>query len=179
MGSLQDQFLKMGLVDEKTAKKNKKEKAKQEKMQRKKQLTVENEAEKLAEQARQEKVERDRQLNQQRKAEAEKKAIAAQIRQMIEMNRLDRQGAELAYNFTDGTVVKKIQINEAMQRLLGTGKLAVVRLDDSYEVVPAPVAEKIAARDADSVVVLNEKTGEAVAEDDPYAEYQIPDDLMW
>lgn len=180
MGSLQDQFLKMGLVDEKTAKKNKKEKAKQQKMQRKNQIEVVDEAAELAEQARKEKADKDRKLNEQRQAAAEQKAVAAQIKQMIENNRIDRKDCEQAYNFTDGTAVKKINVNDEIQRQLGIGRLAIVKLSDNYEVVPFPVAEKIAARDDSYIVVLNEKSADdTVDEDDPYAEFEIPDDLMW
>lgn len=41
---------------------------------------------------------------------------------------------------------------------------------------------KIASRDASLVLVLNTKqeaTATEAAEEDPYANYQIPDDLMW
>jgi uncharacterized protein YaiL (DUF2058 family) len=45
--------------------------------------------------------------------------------------------------------------------------------------VPAPVAEKIAQRDVDSVVHLNQKVEMQENENDPYADFQIPDDLTW
>ena len=58
-----------------------------------------------------------------------------------------------------------------------------MRFAEAYELVPAPVAAKIAMRDAALVVVLNQaqaKTNDQTAdEEDPYANYQIPDDLMW
>ena len=180
MASLQDQLLGMGLTDEKTAKKTKKEKAKQEKMLRKNQIQVTDETALAAKQAREEKAQKDRELNAQRKAESEKKAIVAQIKQLVQSNRVDRKDCEVAYNFTDGTAIKKINVNDEIQRLLGIGRLAIVKVDDRYEVVPFPVAEKIATRDDGYVVVLNEKTAtDAAEEDDPYAEFQIPDDLMW
>ena len=40
-------------------------------------------------------------------------------------------------------------------------------------------AQKIAQRDPQVVVVLNQYEPTPVDEDDPYADYQIPDDLMW
>jgi hypothetical protein len=42
-----------------------------------------------------------------------------------------------------------------------------------------PVAQKFAERDADPVVMLNHKADAIELEDDPYADYQIPDDLSW
>ena len=56
----------------------------------------------------------------------------------------------------------------------------VVFVNDSYEVVPEPVARKIMERDEAAVVVLHERQQQAEQdEDDPYAGYEIPDDLMW
>ncbi len=40
------------------------------------------------------------------------------------------------------------------------------------------IGEKIAQRDASIVVQIKKKVQE-VEEDDPYADYKIPDDLMW
>ena len=34
-------------------------------------------------------------------------------------------------------------------------------------------------RDAQVIVLLNRNESVEVDEDDPYADYQIPDDLMW
>ncbi len=39
--------------------------------------------------------------------------------------------------------------------------------------------EKIRAVDEAYVLVLNEDTATEVDEDDPYADFEIPDDLMW
>ena len=53
-----------------------------------------------------------------------------------------------------------------------------VYMDDQYEVIPAVVAEKILLRDAASIVSNTVSQLEA-GEDDPYADYKVPDDLMW
>ena len=47
--------------------------------------------------------------------------------------------------------------------------------------MPKAVAEKIAQRDAKLILVHNtgSTAANAVAEEDPYADYKIPDDLMW
>jgi hypothetical protein len=44
--------------------------------------------------------------------------------------------------------------------------------------VPRVIADKIAERDPSMVVRVNKASTEIPA-DDPYAAYQIPDDLMW
>lgn len=183
MASLQDQLLKAGLVDAKKAKQTDKAKRKQQKVARKSKEELVDETKVQAQQSRAEKAQRDRALNKQRQEEAEQKAIAAQIKQLIELNRLDKNQGDIAYNFTDDKKIKKIYVSESMQEQLIKGILAIVKLTVgdkmTYEVVPAVVAEKIALRDENCVVLVNEKSTETLDEDDPYADYQIPDDLMW
>jgi uncharacterized protein len=176
--SLQDQLLKAGLVDSRKLSTVNKDKKKQEKQQRKHKIETIDETKQNVQQALQEKVERDRQLNFQRDEEARHKAIIAQIKQLIEHSQLSRDGAELTYNFTDGTKIKKILVTEGMLNQLSNGRLAIVKFDEKYFVVPKSVAEKIELRDASYVVVSNvlQQTDDA---NDPYAEYKIPDDLMW
>lgn len=81
------------------------------------------------------------------------------------------------YNFTDGKRIKKIYVSEAIQEQLVKGRLAIVKLGDEYELVPAVVADKISQRDEGCVLSQQAATQE-VDEDDPYADYQIPDDFM-
>ena len=178
MPSLQDQLLKAGVIDKQKAQKIKKEKHKQVKQQGKKQPVV-DETKEQARRAREEKAARDREINLQRKAEADRKALQAQIVQLIEMNRIDRRGAEDAYQFTHGSKIKKIYVTGQQHHQLGIGRIAIVSLNDSYELVPAAVADKIRERDESVIVAQNSRDTDAVDEDDPYAEFQIPDDLMW
>ena len=178
--SLSDQLQKAGLVSKGKAKKVRHE----QKGKRKKGQGggVEEEARAAARKAAEEKAERDRELNRKREEEKRERAIAAQIRQMIEANRQPKAEGHDGepYNFTDGTKVKRIFVTGDVADGIAKGRLAVVRLGDGYEVVAAPVAEKIRERDESFVVLLNDiKADEAPDEDDPYAEYQIPDDLMW
>jgi hypothetical protein len=179
MASLQDQLLKAGLADEKKLKAHQKEKKKQRKQQPKGAIQ-QDETKLRAQQAREEKAERDRQLNQKRNEEARRKAITAQIRQLVESNRLDRARCDTDYQFVHGKKIKKILVDDTMTDQLSRGRLAVVFVDERYDVVPEPVARKIMERDADAVVVLHERAKQADQdEDDPYAGYEIPDDLMW
>jgi len=176
--SLQDQLLKAGLVDKHKVSAVNREKHKQGKQERKHQIEAVDETKINVQQALQEKIERDRLLNQQRDEQAQQKAIVAQIKQLIEVSRLPRDGATISYNFSDGTVIKKILVTDSMLNQLSNGRLAIVKFDGQYSVVPKSVAEKIKLRDAKYVIVSNvlQQTEDA---DDPYAEYKIPDDLMW
>ncbi len=178
MSSLQDQLLKAGLTDAKKAKQLNKEKRKQARQVPKGEQQA-DEVALAAKQAQAEKAERDRQLNQQKNAEAERRAIQAQIKQLIAVNRIARGGKdEVAYQFTHGKKIKKIYVSPLQQEQLVKGILAVTEFGGSYELVPAKVAEKISERDAARVLVHNQGS-DTIDEDDPYADYQIPDDLMW
>lgn len=178
MASLQDQLLKAGLVDQKKASKAKKAKHQQAKKREKNKVETVDEARLAAQQAQAEKVARDRELNAQHKAEAERKAVAAQVRQLIEMNRQPSGEGDVSYSFTDGALVKSLYVNDTQQKQLCNGRLCIVRLDEGYALIPTAVAEKIRQRDEAFVILSNQPT-ETADEDDPYAEFQVPDDLMW
>jgi uncharacterized protein len=178
MASLQDQLLKAGIIDQKKAKKIKQEKRKQAKQQPKGKAVV-NEAREQAKRNLAQKTDRDREINLQHQAEADKKAIRAQISQLISSNQIDRQGGEVSYQFPDGKKIKKIYVTSKLQNQLSKGQIGIAKLDQSYALVPAVVAEKIQQRDERTIVMLNSNTKSEVDDDDPYADYQIPDDLMW
>lgn len=178
--SLQEQLLKSGLVSSAQAKSVKSDKRKQTQQQRKNKIEVVDEAKALAQKAQAEKVERDRELNQSHRQQEEQKQLAAQIKQIIELHRLPRDAEGLAYNFTDNNKVKRLYVSEAMRDQIAQGRAAIVKLEQQYEVVPAEIAKKIQSRDAASVIVFNDEPNKAAdTSDDPYAEYQIPDDLIW
>jgi hypothetical protein len=178
--SLFDQLKKSGLVDENKAKKAKHNQYKSKKQKTKKGSAAQvDEAKLLAQKAQAEKVERDRQLNQQRNEEFEHKAIVAQIKQLIETNRIEDRDGDVVYNFTDANVVKRIYVSEQAHKHLTSGRLAIVKLGEGYELVPVPVAEKIKQRDGQCIIMCEQTDEPELDENDPYADYKIPDDLMW
>ena len=177
--SLQEQLLKSGLVSAAQAKSIKSDKRKQTQQQRKNNVEVVDEAKELAQKAQAEKIERDRTLNQVRQQQDEQKQLAAQIKQIIELNRLPTDAEGLAYNFTDNNKVKRLYVSEAMRDQIAEGRLAIVKLGTNYEVVSAEVARKIQQRDAARVIVFNENNKVMDVIDDAYAAYQVPDDLIW
>ncbi|OLQ70765.1 hypothetical protein BIT28_15210 [Photobacterium proteolyticum] len=169
--TLQEQMLKAGLIDKKKLKKAGKSS--------KKSRTQAKEAKAAVEANRVAQLAQDQELNRQKQAEAEKKAIASQVKQLIEMNRIDCKDGEIGYNFTDGTLVKKIYVDKSIQDQLVSGRLAIARYLDTYAIVPGVVADKISQRDEESIIVNNTADEQEMDEDDPYADFKIPDDLMW
>jgi len=178
--SLLEQMKKTGLVDKSQA-----QKAKHSQYKNKKQKTKKgsgkpvDEISLLAQKTQAEKVKRDRQSNQQLQEETERKAIAAQIIQLIETNRVEDREGEHVYNFTDANVVKHINVSEQIYKHLMSNHLAIAKLNDRYELVPMIVAEKIKQRDTSCIISSKQMKELEHDEDDPYADYQIPDDLMW
>lgn len=180
MASLQDQLLKAGLIDTKKVKQAKKEKRKETNVARRSAEPVVDEVKQQVELTRAEKAERDRELNRKRETELQQKAIAAQIKQLIQNHRQSKEAGkgEVEYNFTHGKLIKKIRVSPAVQQQIMRGQLAIVALGDNYELVPRVVGDKIAQRDENVVIMV--KVAAAVQEDDdPYKDYVIPDDLMW
>jgi hypothetical protein len=176
--SLQDQLVRAGLADPKQVKKTKAPKPPKRKKRRGAEPAPMDESTRLARQAQADKANRDRALNRERQARTESRARISQIRDLIARNRVPREDADSGFNFVDGGKVRKIHVTEAIRAQLGTGQLGITRLDGRYEVVPAEIAEKIRLRDTRCVVDLPADEPET-PEDDPYAAYKVPDDLMW
>jgi uncharacterized protein len=177
--SLQEQLLGVGLVDKKKVKKLKAEALQHKQKVKKGKATAADDSERQQQLKlqREEKIEKDRILNLERQNLLKEKAIRGQIRQMIEQNRVKKEDGDIAYHFTDEKKVKKLYVSQAMHNDLSYGRLAIAKLDLAYEFIPEPVAVKISERDPSYVLVCNNRT-ESI-EDDPYADFQIPDDLMW
>ncbi len=178
MASLQDQLLKAGLVSKDKATKIKSAKRKQAKINKKHKIRSLDENKLAAEKAMAEQAEKARILNQQKNKKAEQAAILAQIKQLIETNQQSLGEAEVNFNFSDGNKIKKLEVSKKIHGHLTAGQLAIARSAEGYVLVPKMVAEKIKQRDPDQIISID-ITQETINEDDPYADYQIPDDLMW
>jgi hypothetical protein len=184
MASLHEQLLKAGLIDKDKAadaEREQRKKAHQQTAKAKKKGAEIDETKLLAEQARQAQIERSKELNRKQREQAEHKAIQAQIKQLISLNKIDRSKGQFAYQFVDHNKVKSIYVTETLQDQLAYGVIALVKFGEGYELVPKQIAEKIMQRDVACILVLNTGSTDAntVAEDDPYADFKIPDDLMW
>lgn len=175
--SLRDQLLKAGLVDKQQVKQARSSKRKQSKRSGGKEDPAAEERQR-AQRAAAEKAQRDRALERRRQEEARRKAEANELRQLIHANRIPRGEGDIAYSFLHGDSIKRIYVTDDQQKRLAQGKLAIVRQDTGFELVSPETAQRIQARDERLVVLLN-KPGDQGDEDDDYADYKIPDDLMW
>ncbi|MCS2146851.1 DUF2058 domain-containing protein [Scandinavium manionii] len=175
--TLQEQMLKAGLVSSK----------KMAKVQRtaKKSRVQAREAREAVEENKKAQLERDKELSEQQKQATLSKEYKAQVKQLIEMNKITIARGNIDFNFTDNNLIKKVVVDKLTQSQLISGRLAIARLvvdkngDSTYAIIPASVADKIAQRDADSIVLNSALSQEEQDEDDPYADFKVPDDLMW
>lgn len=169
--TLQEQMLKAGLVNEKKLKKAKKGS--------KKSRVQAREVKAAVEENKRQQLERDKQLSEQQNIERLNKEIQAQINQLIENNKIDLSDGDIKYNFTHGTLVKSLYVDSLIREQLIRGILAIAIVEESYVVLPRPVANKIAQRDESVIIEQKEPETDIPEEDDPYADFVVPDDLMW
>jgi uncharacterized protein YaiL (DUF2058 family) len=176
--SLQEQLLKAGLVDKSKLNKAKKQKKKQ---ARQKRNTAEaaTPVDPLVLKEREEKAARDRELNERRNEARKAREIAAQVTQLVSRHRYPRSPGEddRPFHFNNKGKVKRMYVSPQTQEMITSGKLVIVNHNGVFDLVPPEIAEKIRQRNPSLVIDLPKD--EKPAEDDPYAEYQIPDDLMW
>lgn len=176
--SLQDQLLKAGAVKPKQAKKARREKAQEQAAARKGDPSAGNaslQTEIAAAEAA--KRERDRQLNAERKARREAQEQDHAIGQIIERNRIEADG-DVAYNYNLGNRIRRLAVSQSQQRDLAAGRLAIVRHRERAAIVPAAVGRRLMEKIPEQVWLVT-AADEAPDPDDPYADYPVPDDLMW
>lgn len=181
--SLQDQLLKAGLTTKQKTRQANSDKRKKKKQQRsgvEHEATLQEQVKAKLAQDKKEKLEKDAELNAQMKKELEQKELTLRIKQILEHHHIKNCNGEAEYNFTMNKKIKKLFIDAVTHRALVNGRLALCGMDDTAYIVTAETAEKIATLDNSVVLLQNEKVvEEEIDEDDPYADYQIPDDLMW
>ncbi|MDC9720427.1 MAG: DUF2058 domain-containing protein [Gammaproteobacteria bacterium] len=179
MASLQDQLLKAGLANEKQSKQATKAKKKQTRDVRKG-VDVGETASQRAHSEKQSQAARSKKLNAQRDAQQQNRALVAQVKQILERCQLDLTGGDVSYNFVDGKAIKKLYVDLQQQAALSRGSLVIVGLGEHYFVVPANVAQRIEERAPETLIIRAEASKDSkVDDDDPYADFAIPDDLMW
>ena len=179
--SLRDQLMKAGLATKQQALKAKTSNKKTKKQAAKAGQMTEQEKRRIElEKQRTEQAEKDRELNRKLEQERQEKALEAQVRQLIETNILPRDRGENEYKFVFEKKIKKIYVTDEQLTKLGRGLFAIAVLGEEFFVIPAPVAAKISERKPEAVVIADSDDSDMTEEEkDWYADFEIPDDLMW
>lgn len=179
--SLRDQLLKAGLVTKTQATRTEQDQHRQRHRQVKgSQPDTSAEKERAAAAAKAAKAARDRELNQARQEKVAARARAAEVRQLVDQHRLPAlEGDNLEYfNFVTFKKIRRIAINDERREKLRSGQLSIVWFEGRTAMVPAEIATRIRERVPEALVDYREGP-EEVAEDDPYKDFVVPDDLRW
>lgn len=178
--ALQEQLLKAGLAnkqkikDVKTQKKrNRKAKLDDGKSDLKAQIAAEKQAQQ----------QRDKALNQERFSEAQERGqVRALISEVKAQSLAIPPIAEIKFNYSLTNKIHTIYIDEKLKNQLAKGQLGIARIDEVSYLIPHKLAERINLLVPQWCGYLwqpNQENPQQTNEDDPYADYVIPDDLMW
>ena len=173
--ALQAQLLKAGLVDDKKAKKL----SKQTQHAKRTGDPADAEVKKAVAEAQAKKVAKDQKLNQEKQQILEQKMLEANVIQMIKQHQITDTQGDIDYQFVDGSKIKKVHITQKLYDQIVAGHVAIARLEEGYALLPRPLADRINDKLEGFIIVSNDKSEVELADDDPYAAYVIPDDLMW
>jgi uncharacterized protein YaiL (DUF2058 family) len=177
--SLRDQLLKAGLINKKQANEAERQQQRQERQPPPKQRRAGPSDRPPARQGGQgDKAARDQALNRQQNEKAAKKALLAQIKQLIEQNRIPTVEDGDFYNFVDGNKIRRIPVNASIRNRLCRGEIAIVRHEGRYDLVPTAIATRIRERD-DRVFISFGVGKDSSQSDDAYQGFSVPDDLIW
>lgn len=180
MASLQEQLMKSGLINKQKAQQAQTEKRRNAK-QKKKKGTLEVSEIQISVQEQKE-LQRRQDLEKNRQAQAELNARAAhgKLIQMIAQHCEKNYQGEIDYHFTYDKKVKRIAVNEKTQQGLIRGLLAICVLNEAFYLINKEAAAILTEIDPSVLVALHDKEEPLQAkEDDPYADFAIPDDLIW
>ena len=177
--SLRDQLVKAGLVSEQRAGKINQQAKKQPKQKKSERSFNKKPAldPRIAEQHAQ-KIARDQALNAAKEQQAAHKALKAEIRELVLAHQIQIVDGTETYYFQHINRAKRIVVTKEQHAQLSKGLLAISVLDKNSYLLPIEIGKKILERAPQyAVYIANQE--EKAAGDDPYAGFQVPDDLRW
>lgn len=175
----QEQLLKAGLVSKQKVRDTKTQK------RRDRKAKVDDGSEALKQQIaaqKQAQIAKDRALNETRFNEAtEKGLVRGLVTEFKKLAITPPKASEIKFNYTFEKKIYPLYVDEKLQSQLLNGRLGIVRHDDTSYLIPHKLAERVNLLVPEWVGYLwqQDDNVELVEEDDPYADYIIPDDLMW
>jgi len=183
MASLQEQLLKTGLTTkQKTRQANvdKRKKNKQKRSGVQHGASLQEQIQQDLAKAKTDKKTKDNVLNKLKQQELADKEQILRIKQILTHHQIKNVAGDNDYNYTFNTIIKKLPLDAVTHKALVNGRLALCGLDEVSYLVTRETAEKLSELDKSVVLVQNDQAlDEQIDEDDPYADYQIPDDMMW
>lgn len=182
--SLRDQLLKAGLAkpgQARVVEQKKRREARNPKLKDGMNDAVRDAAFKAAEEQR----ERSKKLNEARQEKLHRKEIKKRIQTVLENEKLNNPHAQRPFRFPIGKRVKTIHVSEEQFKELMASRLAAVVVDERIFLVKAEVVERLKGIDKTiryhlpSPVEETPKSSPNSEIDDPYAGFEVPDDIVW
>lgn len=180
--SLRDALTKAGVVSSaqaKVAAQQAKKQQRQEIHAQRSGAPVLNDAAIAVQNAQQEKVLRDQELNRAQEIERQAKAARAQVRQILRANMQNDEAAQVKFNFVAGKQIRHIYLTDIQRAQLINGQLSLVAFSERHYLVTREIANKVQILIPDIFIYSPSAERNSMAPDDPYADYSIPDDLIW
>lgn len=183
MASLQDQLLKAGLTTKQKARQANSDKRKKNKQKRsgvEVEVSLQEKVKQDLAKSQLDKKSKDNALNEEKKKQLAEKELSLRITQILQHHHIKDVNGDIEYNYTFNNIIKKLYVDAITHKALINGRLAVCGQDEVTYIVTSETANKLAELNPQVILLKNEKSIEdQVDEEDPYADYQIPDDLMW
>ena len=184
--SLRDALLNAGVITKEKADKaagSQRRKAHQSQKQSKKARTAAPDptsAKARAAQAHTEKVARDKELNRKRDEAKARSELGQRMAEMIKSSAVNDPAAEIPHNFVEGRHVRRLYVTAEQHKALLAGTMAIAPVGKRHYLIDAETMEKVQRMNPEQKLYLfKEEDSQTPAEDDPYAGYEVPDDLMW
>ena len=175
--SLQDQLLKAGLVSRE--KLNDSRQQVKRKRKRSGGKTTTEPVTTAADKRRQEQHQRDKRLNAEREQQRKDQEQRLRIRELVLANSLNVTDADQLYNVVRDGRIRRLYVTAEQRRQLSKGQLAVTIAKGRNHIVSLQVAEKIRALLPGYFVNLGSESNATDEAEGDYAEFKVPDDLMW
>jgi len=180
MASLQEQLMKSGLINKQKAQQVQTDKRRKAKQKKKKGSVEVSDMQISLNDQKQQNKQQDLDKNKKTQAELAKRAAHGKLIQMIAQHCEKNYQGEIDYHFTCNNKVKRIAVDSETQKGLIRGDLAICVLNEAFYLINKEAAAILAEIDPSVLVALHDKKETLkAAEDDPYADFAIPDDLIW
>ena len=112
-----------------------------------------------------------------------KRELKAKIKTLIEESSVTEFTGELTFSYVVGERIRQLFVTQEYLDKISKGELAITRLNRQTHLVTPEVAEQLIGLNPQWLVVVNDPSQEQPkitgSEDDPYADYKVPDDLHW
>jgi len=186
--SLQDQLKSLGIVgkakDEKKGPQQKTKRRPQSPSPQKNaaaQAVVREERDVLGKQVREKRKIREREDEAARAEKLRRRAAETEAREYLEAHRVERLEDGLSYRFNMQGMIRRIFVTQEVADQLSAGTMGIVVAGEAIDVVPTDIAQKVGELSERVTVIINDPASGQDGDDpdDPYSEYQVPDDLVW